>query len=97
MSEYEPMTESYRNSEFNLSAWASCLLWAVAEPDILARFKHETGVSYAPPKNGLEAMIDKAANLEAHVCRRFIAWFNENIWGSECVPDDHAKVFGGKL
>ena len=59
----------------------SCLQWAIGEPDILAAFKADTGMSYSPPRCGLDAMIDEATGLKEEFIKKFVAWFNENVWG----------------
>jgi len=59
----------------------SCLQWAIAEPEIMARFKVDTGLSYSPPRCGLDAMIDEATDLKGTIIKAFVEWFNLNVWG----------------
>lgn len=58
-----------------------CLQWAIGEPDILAAFTADTGLSYSRPKCGLDAMIDEATGLQEKIVKSFVAWFNTNVWG----------------
>jgi hypothetical protein len=61
--------------------WAACLRWAIGEPDILAAFTVDTGLSYSAPKCGLDAMIDEATGLQENIIKAFVEWFNVNVWG----------------
>jgi hypothetical protein len=67
--------------------WYGCLMWAASEPDILAWFKDDTGISYPAARSPLDAMIDKATGYDQSVCRRFVEWFNANVWGPWDGPD----------
>ena len=67
--------------EFMMEAWLGCLHWAIGEPEILAAFKRDTGLSYSAPRCGLDAMIDQATGVQEKIIAAFIPWFNENVWG----------------
>jgi hypothetical protein len=67
--------------DYMADAWVSCLHWAIAEPEVVARFRAETGNTYAPPKSGLERMIDEASGADKAFAEEFVEWFNENVWG----------------
>ena len=62
-------------------AWVDCLRWAVTEPDIIAAFQTETGLTWEPPRPTLDRMIDQATGAGEAVTRQFLAWFNEHVWG----------------
>lgn len=73
-----------KSDEFQAIAWRDCLEWAIHEPAVIAAFCRETGTMFVAPKNALEAMIDAATGNKpdyAGIEERFVAWFNENIWG----------------
>ena len=76
-----------RNHDLNRAAWAACLMWAIGEPNVLAQFEADTGLKFTPPRNGIEAMIDKATGHQEAITRKFMEWFNKNVWGAELVPD----------
>jgi hypothetical protein len=62
-------------------AWASCLMWAVNDPDAIAAFREDTGCKFQPARNGLDRMIDEATGAEAAFVKAFVEWFNSNVWG----------------
>jgi hypothetical protein len=64
-------------------AWFDCLLWALYEPEIRNKFTADSGISYSPPKSGLEAVIDEASGFDPaeKFIMAFVPWFNANIWG----------------
>lgn len=61
--------------------WVGCLQWAIDEPGIVEQFQKQTGMHWTPPRDGLEAMIDKACGVEREFVLAFVRWFNQNIWG----------------
>lgn len=65
----------------NAIARRDCMLWAVTAPEVLAAFRRETGNTFAPPKNGLDALIDHATGSAEAFAKEFEAWFDANIWG----------------
>jgi hypothetical protein len=79
-----------------LIAWHDALIWAVKNPKILAAFQLETGAAIPAPCGGILAMIDKACGLDLDevFAEKFIAWFNENIWG---VENGKPVDFGGEV
>ena len=66
--------------------WAACLMWAVTEDAIVARFEADTGKKLPPPaRNGLERMIDEATGVNRDIAVAFADWVTKEIWGeSEC-------------
>jgi hypothetical protein len=64
-------------------AWADCLRWAVTRSDIVEAFRRETGIVLVPVRSPLDRMIDAASGRDDEVGRRFLAWFNANVWGEE--------------
>lgn len=64
--------------------WVGCLKWAVSEPDIVARFQAETGVTIG--RTPLDRMIDAASGNDAAVVEKFVVWFGVNVWGDENGP-----------
>lgn len=50
--------------DYMAPAWASCMQWAIGEPDILAAYRAETGDRWEPGKTGLDRMIDKACGAD---------------------------------
>ncbi len=59
----------------------SCLQWAIGEPEVMAAFKADTGLSYSAPRCGLDRMIDEATGLQENIVKSFVEWFNKNVWG----------------
>lgn len=69
--------------EYLWPAYFSCLHWAVGSDEVHGQYAASTGNKFSPPKNPLDAMIDKAAGHDpAEVFfRDFVPWFNLYIWG----------------
>ena len=67
--------------DFMAPAWASCISWAIAEPDVLAAFRAETGNTWQPGKTGLEQAIDRASGADRAFMEAFINWANVHVWG----------------
>lgn len=67
--------------EYMTPAWLGCISWAIANQDILAAFRAETGERWTPGKSGLERMIDEATGADRHFIEAFIKWANVNVWG----------------
>lgn len=57
-------------------AWIGCLVWAADQPEILATFEAETGLS-GTPQDGTHPLTD----ADRKYARAFVAWVNANIWG----------------
>lgn len=68
--------------DFMAQAWVDCLRWASSSPEIIERFQKETGVRVRPIRSPLDAMIDNATGYNRDCFEKFVAWFNENIWGT---------------
>lgn len=64
---------------YMVDAWAGCLSWASGEPEILRQFSADTGVTVA--RDPLSLMIDRQTGYDAQIARRFVEWFNANVWG----------------
>lgn len=62
-------------------AWVACLVWAIGQDDILAKFRSDTGNQWTPPRDGLSKMIDAATGADVAFLTQFIQWANVNIWG----------------
>lgn len=62
-------------------AWIDCVLWAASEPEIVQRFRTETGNGWTPSKNAFEQMIDQATGADWGFVVAFVTWVNVNIWG----------------
>lgn len=67
-------------------AYRDCLLWAAGDPEVMAAFSRETGTVIAQRTSPLDGMIDAATGYDAHIAKKFLSWFNENIW-CEAVPE----------
>lgn len=64
-------------------AWRDCLMWAAGEADIKASFTRETGFSLPAKLTPLDMMIDSATGYDDALARKFIEWFNANVWGEK--------------
>jgi hypothetical protein len=67
--------------DYMVPAWIDCMLWASGEPEIVARFRADTGVNWTPGQSGIERLIDKATGAEESAIKAFVQWFNVNVWG----------------
>lgn len=68
-------------------AWLDCLRWAIGEPEIVAKFRAETGTTWTPGKTPLDRMIDDAGGAERGFVEAFVKWFNVNVWGPVDGPE----------
>lgn len=55
--------------DFMANAWMDCLRWSLGKDDILDAFIGSPG-------------FDPAEDSEDVVGPQYIAWFNENVWGT---------------
>ncbi len=91
------MTEAPRPSlmrsdtpDYMAPMWASCMDWAIRQPEMVEAFRKETGNNWQPGKTAIEQMVDKASGGDRAFCEGFIKWANENVWGKLDgeIPDD---------
>jgi hypothetical protein len=64
-------------------AWVDCLRWSVTEPAILAAFRAASGCTFTPGRTPIDHMIDQATGRDREFVEQYIAWFHENVWGTE--------------
>jgi hypothetical protein len=85
MSDATPLDlDSLRPSDtpvFMTPAWLGCISWAIGVPEIVARFRQDTGVQWAPGRTPIERMVDQSSGFEREFIVQFIRWVNANIWG----------------
>lgn len=64
-------------------AWAGCMMWAIGEPEVRAKFTEATGLSIEDLVNqrGFAKLIDEATGYKRDVLLRFLDWATENVWG----------------
>lgn len=62
-------------------AWYSCLMCFVKKPGVIERFREDTGCNWTPATNVLDRMIDEQCGADFDFAKRFLEWFNENVWG----------------
>lgn len=78
--------------EFQEIAWRDFIDFAIREPQMRKQFTDDTGISFPePPKNALEAMIDKATgnDIDARMdaaTKAFVRWATEAHWGLDVAP-----------
>jgi len=77
----KPIEPPSTTPDYMHGAWASCLSWAVSEPEIVERYRIETGDNWNSARAPIEKMIDKATGADRLWAGRFVDWFNKNIWG----------------
>lgn len=86
----EGMTEIplYADNPLMMGAWASCLSWAIGEPEIRAAFKEQTGhdLDSIATARGLDKMIDEATGHTRAVMAAWCDWATRNIWGTDEEP-----------
>src|SRR6185503_11265419 len=88
------MANQYVDNPINQAAWLSFVEWAAKQPEIVRQFEAETKLelgAWVPPKNALEAMIDKAtghrpAQPTEQTMRAFVHWVTEHHWGLDYAP-----------
>lgn len=73
--------------DYMLPAWLGCMHWAIGNPEVVDAFRAETGMSYQPPRTGLDAAIDKATGADTAFVEAFILWANIAIWGAMAGPE----------
>ena len=66
---------------YAIPAWLSCLRYTLGLEDVISTYRLETGDTYKPPHNPLDAMIDQASGRDWQFLKNFVLWFNDNIWG----------------
>lgn len=87
---WNPIPEDIRDIDLMVIAWRDCLFWAVGFKPIMDQFAESTGKRLSLPKSPVEEMVDLATGHKDAELRRFIDWFNVNVWGDCCddVDDD---------
>jgi hypothetical protein len=55
----------------------------VTEPAILAAFRAASGCTFTPGRTPIDHMIDQATGRDREFVEQYIAWFLENVWGTE--------------
>lgn len=74
--------------------WLGCIHWAIGEPEIVACFRADTGLTYQPGRTGIERMIDEATGIDREFIEAFIRWVNVNIWGPIDGPPTETRTLG---
>ena len=69
-----------------LTAWVDCLRWAIEQPDIIKRFRAETGNQWTLGRTPIESMIDDSTGVAHDFIVSFVVWFNFNVWGQANEP-----------
>lgn len=62
-------------------AWADALMGSITDPVVLDAFTADTGIRYTPPRCLLDRMIDDSTGRTDAIAEKFVAWFNEKVWG----------------
>lgn len=75
----------YDDNRLHRAAFIGCLHWALGEPEILSRFRSETGNTWQPAKSPVDRMVDKATGADFNFMQEFSDWVAKNIYG---MPDD---------
>ena len=65
--------------DYMYGAWLDCLRWVISQPEAIARFRRDTGIKYAPPRNAIEAMVDEQSGLNLDL-------FNQRRISSHTAP-----------
>ena len=68
--------------EYMKPAWSSALLVSCGRPEVMVQFRKETGNRWKPSETVIEQMIDEVSGHADAFAGEFIAWFNDNVWGS---------------
>lgn len=86
--------------DFMEIAWRDFIFWAGANPEMIAAYERATGSKMlAPPRNALEAMIDKATGAQAESLEAFVLWVTIHHWGADEAPATYRKamIAAGKM
>ncbi len=87
--QWNPVPEDIRDCYLMVVAWRDCLMWAIGFEPILSQYATETGKKMdIAGRTGIVAMVDEATGCRAAEVRRFIEWFNANVWGPAESGDD---------
>lgn len=74
--------------DYMIDAWLSCLGWAIKQPEILAAFRADTGMTWEPARTALDRMVDEATGAPRQFILAFIKWANINVWGPLDGPEE---------
>lgn len=76
-------------------AWAGCMMWAIGNTEIRAKFAEETKLSIDDIVNqrGFAKLIDEATGYKREVLIRFLDWATERVWGLDepDIPEPPSK------
>lgn len=73
-----------RDNPIMAGAFAAFMNWAYRQDFMHEQHTADTGLTRPPPpKNGLEAMIDKATGHEDQYAASFVEWAIKTQWGTE--------------
>jgi hypothetical protein len=81
-------------------AWRDFILWAGSTPEMIEAYEQSTGCKMlAPPRNALDAMIDKATGAQKESVEAFVLWVTINHWGAHEAPAAYRKamIAAGRL
>ena len=96
--EWNPVPEDIRGCDLMVIAWRDCLMWAIGHSETLQRFTAQTGRPLDLGSRGINALIDQSTGYTAAEVRRFIDWFNTNVWGNVAdAPTDSAPFNAEEL
>ncbi len=89
MKPFTCMTKEPAHCETPVKAWMfASFVVSTFEGDIYEQYQKETGkVAMLNAKTPIEAMIDKAAGVNAKMMGDYIDWLVVNYWGEE-KPDE---------
>ena len=73
--------------DYMMPAWYSCLRVTASTPGFLEAFRKDTGCQWRASNSPIEMMIDEQSGYSDEVAKRFIRWFNENVWGDPLSQD----------
>ena len=78
---------SVSDADFGYPAWRGFISWAYEQPEMRAAFTADTGISWpSAPKNGLDAMIDKATGHREKQAEAFAVWASDQYGEEFCPP-----------
>jgi len=77
-----------------VGAWWGCVLFAVSEAELRARFQKDTGhdINKVLSAGGLDALIEQSTGHGREVVVAFCDWVTIKLWGQESDEDENEKT-----
>lgn len=78
--------------EYMAPAWLGAIHYALGQPEIVERFRQDTGNKWSPGKTAFDKAIDKATGADEAFFVEFIKWANVEVWGPLSKKEDEGDA-----